>query len=315
MAARSDPKEREEVAMSVYAQRARYVPVEKGFNIKRPALEPMAFAAEMRRAFAEDEPTGFAPLDLSGLLGVGYPATTPFMLTRYARIRQGETLDCALAASGEIWVVLRGRGRLERGTEALDWRASEMLALPGGARSLWRAEEDSVLWVTTDEPTLAFEGVRPELPERAPIELTHYRAEDIARELRALHERAVGPDTAGRAVFMATERTEGLGTCLPSMTLTLNAVLPGEAQRPHRHNAAAIVLALRQGRCASTIGGRTFPWTEHVTLLTPAGEPHEHANAPSSGAAADGEDGAALALIVQDGGLYYYGRTMGFSFA
>ena len=46
---------------------------------------------------------------------------------------------------------------------------------------------------------------------------------------------------------MASERTERLGTCLPAMTLTLNAVRPGKAQRPHRHNAAAIVLALTRG--------------------------------------------------------------------
>ena len=122
------------------------------------------------------------------------------------------------------------------------------------------------------------------------------------------------PDTPGRALFMATERTEKLGTCLPSMTLTLNAVRPGEAQRPHRHNAAAIVLALREAGCASTIGGKTFPWTQYVTLLTPAGAEHAHRNATEvKGAVRD--DDIALALIVQDGGLYYYGRTMGFAFA
>ena len=109
---------------------------------------------------------------------------------------------------------------------------------------------------------------------------THYRAEDIARELRVLYDRPMAPDTPGRALFMASERTERLGTCLPAMTLTLNAVRPGEAQRPHRHNAAALVLALREARCASTIGGETFPWTEHVTLLTPAGVAHDHRNAP-----------------------------------
>ena len=38
--------------MSIYAERARYVPVEKGFNIKRPPIEPKAFVAEMTRAFA-----------------------------------------------------------------------------------------------------------------------------------------------------------------------------------------------------------------------------------------------------------------------
>ena len=74
------------------------------------------------------------------------------------------------------------------------------------------------------------------------------------------------------------------------------------------------MLALREARCASTIGGKTFPWTQHVTLLTPAGAPHDHRNAPTEGGAVRDDD-IALALIVQDGGLYYYGRTMGFSFA
>ena len=121
------------------------------------------------------------------------------------------------------------------------------------------------------------------------------------------------PEVAGRAVFMTTARTEKLGTCLPAMTLTLNAVRPGEAQRPHRHNAAAIVLALREGKCTSTIGGKSFPWTRFVTLLTPAGSEHEHRNAMNEKSVVPDED-IALALIVQDGGLYYYGRTMGFAF-
>lgn len=300
--------------MSIYAKRARYVPVEKGFNIKRPPVEPKAFVAEMTRAFAEDTATGFISLDFSETLGTGYAATTPFMLARYARIRKGETLACTLAASGEIWVVLRGRGRLVRGGESLTWYETEMLALPGGVPSVWHADEDTVLWVATDEPTLAFEGVRPEAEQRAPIETTHFRACDIERELRTLYARALTPDVPGRAIFMTTARTEALGTCLPSMTLTLNAVLPGEAQRPHRHNAAAIVLALREAKCASTIGGKRLPWTRYVTLLTPADAVHDHCNEGALEGAVD-EDDIALALIVQDGGLYYYGRTMGFAFA
>ena len=210
--------------------------------------------------------------------------------------------------------MLRGRGALERDSQALRWSEGDMLALPGGIASTWTAEDDAVLWLATDEPALAFLGVRPEAADRAPIEATHYRAGDIARELRALYDRTMAPDTPGRALFMASARTERLGTCLPAMTLTLNAVRPGEAQRPHRHNAAALVLALREARCTSTIGGRTFPWTQHVTLLTPAGAAHDHRNAPKPDGAVREED-IALSLIVQDGGLYYYGRTMGFTFA
>jgi gentisate 1,2-dioxygenase len=301
--------------MSIHAERARYIPVEQGFNIERPVLAPQAFSDEMRRAFAHDTPTGFVPLDLSRILGTSYPATTPFMLARYARLRRGERLACTLAASGEIWAVLRGAGTLVRDDETLRWRTGDMLALPGGIASTWQADENAVLWLVTDEPALAFQGVRPEAAERAPVQATHYRAENIARELRALYDRPMMPDTPGRALFMASERTERLCTCLPGMTLTLNAVRPGEAQRPHRHNAAALVLALREARCASTIGGATFPWTQHVTLLTPAGVAHDHRNAQAVDGKAVRDDDIALALIVQDGGLYYYGRTMGFSFA
>lgn len=300
--------------MSIQAERARYVPVETGFNIVRPALEPQAFVAEARRAFADDAPTGFVPLDLSSTLQTDYAATTPFMLARYVRVRRRDSLECALPASGEIWAVLRGRGSLQRDGWSLHWQEGDMLALPGGAASTWRADDDAVLWLATDEPALAFQGVRPEIADRASIEATHYRADDIARELRRLYGRPMAPDTPGRALFMASARTERLGTCLPAMTLTLNAVRPGEVQRPHRHNAAALVLPLREARCASTIGGRIFPWTPHVTLLTPPGALHDHRNAPLMNDMARDDD-IALALIVQDGGLHYYGRTMGFSFA
>jgi gentisate 1,2-dioxygenase len=300
--------------MSIYAERARYVSVEKGFNIKRPPIEPQAFTDEMRRAFDAATPSGLIALDLSKTLATPYPATTPFMLARYVRVRKGEALETKFAASGEMWVVLRGQGRLKRGGDVVAWAENDIFALPGGVTSIWETDDDTVLWVTTDEPSLAFAGVRAELGSRAPIAPTHYRASDIARELRVLYDRPMTPDTPGRALFMATDRTETLGTCLPSMTLTLNAVRPGESQRPHRHNAAAIVLALREAECTSTIAGKTFRWTRFVTLLTPAGAEHDHRNAAEAKGDVRDTD-IALALIVQDGGLYYYGRTMGFAFA
>ena len=49
------------------------------------------------------------------------------------------------------------------------------------------------------------------------------------------------------------------------------------------------------------------------TLLTPAGAAHDHRNGEAEAPVTI--DDIALALIVQDGGLYYYARTMGFAFA
>ena len=300
--------------MTIYAERARFMAVEQGFNIKRPPLEPRAFTEEPVRAFSRQEPTGTILLDLSDVLGTDYPPTTPFLLTRYVRMGAGEMLETVFAASGELWAVLKGAGSVTRGSGEINWAEGDLLAFPGGVASRWTADEDSVLWTTTDEPMLAFAHVRPEMPERAPMQDTHFRAEEIAGYLEALYRRDLGPETPGRAIFMATSQTQRLGTCLPSLTLTLNAVRPGEAQRPHRHNAAAIVLALREAACTSHIGGKTFRWIRYSTILTPPGEPHSHRNAQAEPDDDVATDDIALALIVQDGGLYYYARTMGFSF-
>jgi gentisate 1,2-dioxygenase len=74
-----------------------------------------------------------------------------------------------LAASGEIWVVLRGKGHVAREGETIAWRDGDILLLPGGGLSKWAAEEDAVLWMVSDEPALAFMGVRPEAAHNAAI--------------------------------------------------------------------------------------------------------------------------------------------------
>ena len=53
------------------------------------------------------------------------------------------------------------------------------------------------------------------------------------------------------------------------------------------------------------IDGVRKDWTPWATTITPPVAYHSHHN-----------EGGGLAkfLIVQDGGLYYHGRTMGFSF-
>jgi gentisate 1,2-dioxygenase len=90
------------------------------------------------------------------------------------------------------------------------------------------------------------------------------------------------------------------------MTLALNSMEPGGSQRAHRHNSVAVTLPILGERCYSMIDGERVEWQPYATMVTPPGAAHSHHN-----------DGNTLAtfLIVQDGGLFYHCRTIGFAFA
>ena len=89
--------------------------------------------------------------------------------------------------------------------------------------------------------------------------------------------------------------------------LTSAGVVPApEATTPmNRHNAVAVTLVLAGAGAYSLIDGNRVDWERHAVMITPPAAFHSHHN--------DGDD-VALFLIVQDGGLYYHCRTMGFSF-
>lgn len=292
------------------AARARFVPLERGFNIHRTQLVPRAFLSERDAAFDMAASTATIPLDSSGTLGVPFPATTPFLLAAYLRLRAGEALRTHPWATGEAYVALAGSGTTSKGNDRIAWREGDVFLLPGGRAPTIHAADPAnpaVLYAVSDEPALRFLGAGPPGPGEAPAEAVLWPAAAVRAELDALRARELPADAPGRAVNLSSEAMDVLATCLPSMTLTFNAIPPGDRQRPHRHNAAALVLVLEAGGCRSGIGGHAFTWSRHAVLLTPAGAMHDHENDPASP--------WALALIAQDGGLHYHARTMGFSFA
>lgn len=292
------------------ASRAHFVSVEQGFNIHRPALAPHAFVAERDAAFDLAGPSAQILLDSSATLDTPHPATTPLLLASYLRVRPGDVLRTRPHATGEIYVALHGAGVTTKGDDQITWREGDVFLLPGGlVPTIHTAggNQPSVLYTVTDEPALRFLGAAPPGPGDAAVDATLWSADVMRAELDVLRARELPPDAPGRAVNLSSARMAGLATCLPSMTLTCNAIPPGDRQRPHRHNAAALVLVLDPGECRSAIDGAIIPWSRHTVLLTPAGAVHDHAN----------ERGGswALALIAQDGGLHYHARTMGFAFA
>jgi len=202
---------------------------------------------------------------------------------------------------------IAGDGTTVWGRDSLEWETGDVFCLPGGGEVVHIARGGAaVLWIVTNEPQLAFERVQAPAPRQAALEVVHYPADEIGRQLDAIHrlppERVMA---GGKAVTLSSAALAAERTCLPSMTLAMNSLGPGEMQRPHRHNAVAVTLIVQGERCYSTIDGRRVTWEHLATMITPPGEMHSHQN--------DG-DRRALFLIVQDGGLHYHTRTMGFSY-
>jgi gentisate 1,2-dioxygenase len=149
------------------------------------------------------------------------------VLSGYVRVRAGERLATRFRAATEIFVGLEGEGRIENGAEAIDWRAGDVVLLPGGGETRHAAgAADAVLWAVNDEPYLRFAEAAPPAPEAAPVEATHFRAEDVRRELMKVHDLPEAKELAGYALLLSSARMERRRSIAPLMTLALNS-LPG----------------------------------------------------------------------------------------
>jgi gentisate 1,2-dioxygenase len=290
-----------------YTLRARYFDSGNAFALKYPPVPCHQFLAERDRAFDAATGSALIPLDLSDRLGLEFPATTPLILTCYARIRAGERLTTRFKASGELYYVLRGRGRTVNGEDTIAWAAGDVFCLPGGGESVHLADgDDGVLWVITNEPELAFEHLEPPAPGHHVTRAVHYPADEIRAQLQRVAEKLEGQKIAGLALVFSSVDQAHHRNVLPTLTLAVNQLPPGEVQLPHRHNSAAVTLSIQGEGCYSMIGGRRIDWQRDAVMVTPPGDVHSHHN--------DGPQWMSC-LIVQDGGLHYHCRTMDFRFA
>ncbi|WP_298929040.1 cupin domain-containing protein [uncultured Ramlibacter sp.] len=286
--------------------RARYFNSANAFNIKLAPVPAATFVQSAAQALHAQAATGWYACDQSQALGMGGPATTPLMLARYARIAAGESLEADFVASGSIWYVISGAGKSE-GAQVLEWAAGDVLFYPGAEKVLLTAgATGAVLWVVTDEPLLAFDGLVPAPASASCLGAVHYPAQEIARQLQRIEQAVPEDATSGRAVVFSHEALQAGRNILPVLTLSLNTLPPGDAQRAHRHNSAAITLIVDGDNCHSMVGGVRCEWERWATMVTPPGSEHSHHNAGGR---------RAEFLIVQDGGLHYHARTMAFAFA
>ncbi|WP_332117841.1 cupin domain-containing protein [Azorhizobium caulinodans] len=284
--------------------RARYFNSGNAFNIKLPPVPGGVFTEPARQALSADTPTGFIACDQSAAMGCAFPATSPLMLARYAVIGAGEHLVADFEATGSIWYVIEGEGRVVQGGETIAFAKGDVFLLTGAPAAL-EAATRTVLWVVTNEPQLAFDADRRPSEEARPVDPVHYPAAEIARQIEIIYGAAPNAQTSGMALIFSSDRQQAARNILPTLTLSLNTLPPKTHQKAHRHNSAALTLVLNGGDSYSMVGGVRCDWSPFATLVTPPGAPHSHHN---------GGDSRALFLIVQDGGLHYHARTMGFEF-
>jgi gentisate 1,2-dioxygenase len=300
------PAQRPLAPRSAAEARGRFFNTGNAFNIVNPPVPDHAFVDEPRRALDDATPTGLIECDLSAVLGCGFPATSPLVLARYGRIRAGETLTTDFLTSGTIAYVIVGSGMTVCGEEQIGWSAGDVFVLPGGIAASHTAETTAVLWLVTNEPQLAFENLRAPSSGHAPTDLVHFRGEEIDRQIALLYEVGRDATIAGSALVFSAERQEATRNILPTLTAAMNSLPAGFVQPPHRHNSVAVSLIIQGDGCFSVIDGRRKDWSPWATTITPPVAVHSHHN--------DGT-GQARFLIIQDGGIYYHARAMGFEFA
>lgn len=281
-----------------------YVP-EGAFDRGLTNVPPHIFADEQRRAVDPKCPTGLIPLDVSKLLGTAYPATLPLVLVRYVVVRAGESLEHAFAATGEIYYVARGRGMSGNADTKIAWRAGDVFVLPGASHTRHQAEADSLLVCFTNEPELAYAGTRPpESWRNAVVKPAYFEGRVIDEKLGLIHRRTGPQTTAGKSVIFATTPLAGMRTILPSLTAAVNTLEPGGDQRSHRHNPAALTLAIESEGIHSMVGSEKIAWIPFGVMVTPPQAEHSHHNRGPR---------MMKSFVVQDGALYYQLRNPGFA--
>ncbi len=286
--------------------RGRFFNTGNAFNVQLPPVPDRSFTEEPMQALDPATPTGLIPCDISTDLGCAFPATTPLVLAHYARIRAGESLTTDFVTSGTIAYVIQGSGTTRCAGEDVNWNAGDLFILPGGEPATHQAgADDAVLWLVTNEPQLAFENLRAPAPGAAPTDVVHYRADEINRQIELIYDVGRNEEIAGSALIFSAERQVSTRNILPTLTVAMNSLPGGVVQRPHRHNSVAVSLIIRGDRCFSMIDGRRKDWAPWATTITPPVSVHSHHN---------GGNEQALFLIIQDGGIYYHARAMGFEF-
>ena len=294
-----------ESAQESAQERAIYNSPDNVFDWSWPKVPRHKFLSEKKEAYDFDKNSLLIPLDISDVLSTPYPATIPSILARYIRLKKGDDISHNFIASGEIYYVLEGRGTTLNDEDVIEWSCGDVFCLPGGKKTKHRTlSENSILFCVTNEPILSFEKLVPNVNGINSIKSTHWTNDKIQSNLNKIYKRPKTKETAGVAIQFSTPETLPSRNTIPMINTALNTLESGGDQRAHRHNGAALTLAIQAERVYSKIENEKVNWEDGVVLITPGTELHSHHNRGSK---------RMMSFVVQDEGLHFYLRTTGFS--
>lgn len=282
------------------AERAIFYKPEQAFARGAAKLAPHMFRVERNKAYAAQDNT-WLELDSSRRLKTRWPCTTPAMLARYGTLRKEGALVSFAVASGSVLYVLRGTGETRVRGETISWGAGDVFCVPGFEHVEHRGLTDSIVFEVSDAPLFSLLGV--DRGVRRSIDFTHFERTEIERGLDEVHSRVGEQKSAGKCVVCVTQACATLRLLTPTLLASINSLEPHGSQRSHRHNSAALTLAVAGNRVFSEVDGQRIDWMEGAAMLTPPGAVHSHHNHGPS---------RMMSFVVQDTGLHTYLQTTAF---
>ncbi|HCS12695.1 MAG: hypothetical protein COS82_05815 [Zetaproteobacteria bacterium CG06_land_8_20_14_3_00_59_53] len=262
----------------------------------------------------EQGDTRVIALDLSTELDTPYPATAPNLLANYIRICTGEKIATCVAATSEVYFVLRGAGRTETAEGTIRWKQGDAFTLPCNQGMTHYADEDAALYWSHDAPLLQYMGVAPTTPIFKPA---FYSREYMVSEVEKLREIALREKRNRIGIILGNTASAKTKTMTHTMWSLFNLLPAGEVQKPHRHQSVALDLAVFSGPDTYTMIGKKVDeqgniidpvkamWATNTVFVTPPGWWHSHHNH---------SDQDAFVFPVQDAGLHTYMRTLDIQF-
>src|SRR5262249_56913158 len=117
---------------------------------------------------------------------------------------------------------------------------------------------------------------RPPAADAPPFRAVHYPAEEIRRRLLGVYLDPRGAQMSGKSVNFGNAALEGDRTTAPTLMLAMNSLLPGEAQRGHRHNAGAVTMVVAWDPICSRLHSDTLDCAPHALMSTPRARSPTH---------------------------------------